>query len=174
MLSRRLIFEMIYWMPLVMLFISSLGLIALKQVSGLPTWLERAATPPFYSVSLPVAALVVAAERFLWTARGVRRLILNSRQALKTSDRFERASEIGFSARAIRRPSTLRLESRRALQKEFLTRRANQQHNGIIARIPKLAPATAAGFLVSFCGGLLEVMTRAKFPRTGQGKRFWL
>jgi hypothetical protein len=36
-----------------------------------------------------------------------------------------------------------------ALQKEFLTRRANHHHNGIIARIPKPAPATVAGFLVS-------------------------
>jgi len=63
-----------YWIPLVALLVSSLGLVALKRVSGLPPWLERVAALPFYFVSFPIAALIIAAEQLAW---GVRRLILN-------------------------------------------------------------------------------------------------
>jgi len=59
---RRLIFEMLYWLPLVVLFISSLGLVALRRVSGLPPWLERVAALPFYVISLPIATLLAGAE----------------------------------------------------------------------------------------------------------------
>src|SRR6266566_5867613 len=38
MLSRELILELTYWTPLVALLLLSLGLIALKRISGLPPW----------------------------------------------------------------------------------------------------------------------------------------
>jgi hypothetical protein len=81
MLSRRLIFEMIYWLPLVVLLVSSLGLVALRRVSGLPPWLERVAALPFYVISLPIATLLAGVEMLAWTvvtiqAFGVSTLVL--------------------------------------------------------------------------------------------------
>jgi len=67
MLSRRLIFEMIYWLPLVVLLVSSLGLVALWRVSGLPPWLQRLAALPFYVISLPIATLLAGVEMLAWT-----------------------------------------------------------------------------------------------------------
>jgi hypothetical protein len=61
-MSRELIVELAYWIPLVALLASSLGLIALKRVSGLPGWLDRVAAPPFYFVSLPIATLLAGME----------------------------------------------------------------------------------------------------------------
>jgi hypothetical protein len=51
-----------YWAPLVALLVLSLGLIALKRVSQLPPWVRRLVVPPFYVVSLPVAALLAGAD----------------------------------------------------------------------------------------------------------------
>ena len=66
MLSQELILELTYWTPLIMLLLSSLGLIALKRISGLPAWAQRLAAPPFYFVSLPIATLIVGMEMFVW------------------------------------------------------------------------------------------------------------
>jgi|SRR5689334_11981363 hypothetical protein len=71
MLSRKLILESLYWIPLVTLLVSSLGLVALKRVSGLPLWLERVSAPPFYFVSFPIAALFAGAEMLIWTVANV-------------------------------------------------------------------------------------------------------
>lgn len=73
MLSRELILELTYWTPLVALLLLSLGLIALKRISGLPPWAERMAAPPFYFVSLPIATLIVGMEMFVWMAHVVKR-----------------------------------------------------------------------------------------------------
>lgn len=72
MLSRQLILELIYWIPLGALLMSSLGLIALRRLSRLPIWLERVAALPFYFVSLPMATLLVGAEMLVWTTASVR------------------------------------------------------------------------------------------------------
>lgn len=51
-----------YWLPLIALVLSSLGLIVLKRVSGLPPWVQRLTDPPFYFVSVPIATLIVGIE----------------------------------------------------------------------------------------------------------------
>ena len=56
---RELIVELIAWAPLIALLLSSLGLIILKRISGLPPWAQRLAVPPFYFVSLPIATLTI-------------------------------------------------------------------------------------------------------------------
>jgi hypothetical protein len=71
MVSPEVILESMYWIPLVALLVSSLGLVALKRVSGLPLWLERVAAPPFYFVSFPVATLLAGAELLIWTGADV-------------------------------------------------------------------------------------------------------
>jgi hypothetical protein len=68
MLSPEFILELTYWTPLIALLLSSLGLIALKRISGLPPWAQRLATPPFYFVSLPIATLIVGTEMLAWYA----------------------------------------------------------------------------------------------------------
>jgi len=66
MLSQELILELTYWTPLIMLLLSSLGLIALKRTSALPPWAKRLAAPSFYFVSLPIATLIVWIEMLAW------------------------------------------------------------------------------------------------------------
>ena len=66
MLSRELLPELTYWTPLIALVLSSLGLIALKPISGLPPRAQRLATPPFYFVSLPIETLIAGMEMFVW------------------------------------------------------------------------------------------------------------
>jgi hypothetical protein len=61
-----MLLELTYWTPLVVLLLSSLGLIALKRISRLPPWAERLAAPPFYFVSLPVATLIAWIEMLAW------------------------------------------------------------------------------------------------------------
>src|SRR5215510_14257747 len=58
----RLIVELIAWAPLIALLLSSLGLIVLKRISGLPPWMRRLTVPPFYFVSLSVALLTIGME----------------------------------------------------------------------------------------------------------------
>jgi hypothetical protein len=59
---RELIVELIAWAPLIVLLLSSLGLIILKRISGLPPWVQRLTVPPFYLVSLSIAILIVGIE----------------------------------------------------------------------------------------------------------------
>jgi len=74
MLSLQLILELTYWTPLIALVLSSLGLIALKRISGLPLWAERLAAPPFYFVSLPIATLIMGMEMFVWMVHVVKKI----------------------------------------------------------------------------------------------------
>jgi len=74
MLSPELILELIYWAPLVALLVTSLGLVALKRVSGLPVWLQRVVTPRFYLVALPLATLLVGMEMLAWNVRTIHRI----------------------------------------------------------------------------------------------------
>ena len=66
MLTRQLLLELAYWTPPVALLVSSLGLIALKCISGLSPWAKRSTAPPFYFVSLPIATLTVGVEMLMW------------------------------------------------------------------------------------------------------------
>jgi hypothetical protein len=59
---RGLILELIAWAPLIALLLSSLGLIVLKRISGLPPWMRRLTVPPFYFVSLSIAMLTIGME----------------------------------------------------------------------------------------------------------------
>jgi hypothetical protein len=61
-----LMLEVTYWTPLIVLVLLSLGLLALKRVSGLPQWLKRLATPPFYFVSMPIATVLIGVEILAW------------------------------------------------------------------------------------------------------------
>lgn len=81
--------EAIYWwrdlppgiqlgVPLATLLVSSLLLVGLQRVSGLPHWLQRLVAPPFYFVSLPFATLTVGIELLAWLAPGIHRLALMS------------------------------------------------------------------------------------------------
>jgi hypothetical protein len=65
----QLLLELTYWLPLMALLLSSLGLIALKRMSGrLPPWVERLLAPPFYFVALSIASLVAGIEVLGWYA----------------------------------------------------------------------------------------------------------
>jgi hypothetical protein len=73
---RRLILELIAGAPLIALLLSSLGLIMLKRISGLPPWVRRLTIPPFYFVSLSIATLIIGMEVlvvdvFAWLIRRV-------------------------------------------------------------------------------------------------------
>jgi hypothetical protein len=52
--------------PLFVLFVSSLGIIALKRISRLQRWAVRLAAPPFYFVSLPIATVIATSEIVTW------------------------------------------------------------------------------------------------------------
>jgi hypothetical protein len=65
-LSQELIIKLTYWTPLIAFVLSSLGLIALRWIPGLPPWAQRLSASPFYFVSLPFATLVVGLEMFVW------------------------------------------------------------------------------------------------------------
>jgi len=57
-----LIFELMYWAPLIALLLSSLGLVVLKRISGGPPWVQRLTVRPFYFVSLPIAMLTIGMQ----------------------------------------------------------------------------------------------------------------
>jgi hypothetical protein len=65
--SLELILELAYWTPPTALVLSSLGLIGLKRVSGLPLWAQRLVAPPFYFVAVPIATLVAGLELVAWS-----------------------------------------------------------------------------------------------------------
>ena len=58
----ELILELIAWAPLIALLLSSLALVVLKRISGLPPWVRRLTIPPFYFVSLSIAMLTIGME----------------------------------------------------------------------------------------------------------------
>jgi hypothetical protein len=65
----QLLLELTYWLPLVALLLSSLGLIALKRMSGrLPPWAERLLASSFYVVASSIATLVIGIEVLGWYA----------------------------------------------------------------------------------------------------------
>lgn len=66
MFIRELILKLAYWTPLIALLVSSLGLIALKRLSGRAPWARRLAAPAFYFISLPIATLLVTIELLAW------------------------------------------------------------------------------------------------------------
>jgi hypothetical protein len=66
MFTRELILKLAYWTPLIALLVSSLGLIALKRLSGRAPWARRLAAPPFYFISLPIATLLATTELLVW------------------------------------------------------------------------------------------------------------
>ena len=55
---------LILCIPLLVLLVSSLGLIALKRISRLPRWAARLAAAPFYLVSLPIATVTAGLDLF--------------------------------------------------------------------------------------------------------------
>jgi hypothetical protein len=59
---RELILGLMVWAPLIALVLSSLGLIVLKRISGLPPWVRRLTIPPFYFVSLSIVTLTIGME----------------------------------------------------------------------------------------------------------------
>jgi hypothetical protein len=67
-MRSQFVCELMYWAPLVVLVLLSLGLIAMKRLPGLPLWAQRLTAPPFYFVSLPIATLLVLAGMVAWTA----------------------------------------------------------------------------------------------------------
>ena len=58
----ELILELIAWAPLIALLLSSLALVVLKRISGLPPWVRRLTIPPFYFVSLSIAMFTIGME----------------------------------------------------------------------------------------------------------------
>jgi len=57
--------------PLFVFLVSSLAIIALKQISRLPRWAARLAAPPFYFVSLPIATVIATSEIVTWISMGL-------------------------------------------------------------------------------------------------------
>ena len=65
----QFLLELTYWLPLMALLLSLVGLIALKRMSERPSvWGERLLAPPVYVVALSIATLVAGMEVLGWYA----------------------------------------------------------------------------------------------------------